>query len=366
MKKIIIGVILFGFSFLGLYIFTNFNSKNSSVISPEPKPTDVIIKSIISSTVAKPKIQKSIFIPYWALNNNKKLEIYDYQKIIYFGVAASEGGIDKEDPGYKKLKTFSDLSGNSSEKYLTIRMVNSSLNSKVLKNKNLQSKIIKQSIEIAKENFFKGLVLDFEIAALSFESVIKDINDFYKNYYNLSKKENLEFLFTIYGDTFYRGRPYDVRYLAGNSDGVLIMAYDFHKSKGNPGPNFPYTGKGKYGYDFKTMIKDFSKKVPTEKITVILGMFGYDWMIDDKNQPLGIANSLSTNEIKNSFMNDCRFKNCFGFKDKESFETEINYVDFNNNKHIIWFEDENSAKQKADYIRQKGIDSVGFWAYSYF
>lgn len=356
---------MFSATLIGLFIYKKNNFEEKKIVSPNIHKFSSNKKETISEIPLK-EIQKSIFIPYWALNSDKKLEIYDYQKIIYFRIATNEKGIDKEDIGYRRLKTFSDLSGNFSKKYLAIRMVNSSLNLKVLKNKNLQLEIIKQSIDLAKENSFKGLVLDFEISALSFESVIKDINEFYKKYYDLSKKESLEFLFTIYGDTFYRGRPYDVGYLAGNSDGVLIMAYDFHKYKGNPGPNFPYSGKEIYGYDFKTMIKDFSEKVPAEKITVILGMFGYDWIVDDKNQPVNTAKSLSFGEIKNKFPDKCEFKNCSSIKDKESLETKINYFDFNNNKHVIWFEDEDSAEQKADYIRQNGVNSVGFWAYSYF
>lgn len=354
---------IFIFLFLtSLTILLFIYKDGEKVISPNLKNLSNKVTTSPSFATEGKKLEKSIFVPYWSIQGEIDKE---FDPVIYFGITPDTKGINREDQGYLKIEKFIKKIGNQ-RRFLTVRMTDQKINFKVLDDKSLQKKIIKESVQIAKKYSFNGIVLDIEISSLYFESVVKDINDFSIDFYSSSRENNLNYSVALYGDTFYRLRPYNVSTLSKNSDKIMIMAYDFHKSRGNPGPNFPLFGREKYGYDLAKMIHDFKSKVPPEKITVILGMFGYDWMVDDKGQPLDTAKPLSTNEIKNTFISKCSFKSCSSVRDKESFETKINYIDFNNNKHIIWFEDEDSAEQKADYIRQNGIDSIGFWAYSYF
>ena len=128
-----------------------------------------------------------------------------------------------------------------------------------------------------------GIVLDLEIAAIPFDSLVKKINKFTGTFYSASKKNNLTFSLTLYGDLFYRARPYDVKTLALNADSIMIMAYDLHKARGNPGPNFPLIGADKFGYDLTKMTDEFLQSVPPQKITVIFGVYGYDWLVTKKN-----------------------------------------------------------------------------------
>ena len=144
------------------------------------------------------------------------------------------------------------------------------------------------------------------------------------------------------------------------------MAYDFHKAGGDPGPNFPLNGRQKYGYDFKNMIDDFERDVPKDKLSVVFGLFGYDWSVDEKMKSKDIAESLSLNNIKTKFIDNCSYKNCTTTRDKESSESNITYKDENNITHDVWYEDNVSVIEKQKYLLEKGIGSIGFWAYSFF
>ena len=62
-------------------------------------------------------------------------------------------------------------------------MIDSEFNSKLLDDKKLQEKIVQESIALAKQHGFSGIVLDFEINALAFDSVIKNISSFYVLFY---------------------------------------------------------------------------------------------------------------------------------------------------------------------------------------
>lgn len=335
----------------------------SFVISPLgniPRLTTVINPS---TSLNVPNVKKSLFVPYWSIGTKS---IQGYDELIYFGITVNEDGIDKNDKGYIGIPQFLKITNKAEKKFLAIRMIDSKMNSSVLDNKVLQSKVIGESLNTAKENGFDGIVLDFEFSSLSFESVIKKINSFMSDFYSSTKQNKLLFKTTAYGDTFFRLRPYDVKFLGDHADEVMIMAYDFHKARENPGPNFPLKGKEAYGYDFSKMTDDFSKSVPKEKLNVIFGLYGYDWMVDDKNQSIGQAQALSLEQIKNKFLNECDFKDCLVKRDNISSETKITYTDNNSQKHIVWFEDMESLEKKKEFLSSQGIYSTALWAYSYF
>lgn len=356
MRKIFLAVLLVCVA-VGFFV-TKINHQKSLNTS--------LINSIIPSATPLPSTSetKLLFVPYWsvpsALLKNKT------EELLYFGITADSNGIDTSDSGYKKIQQFLSSSTNATKRLLVVRLTNSDIDSLILKDTNLQQKIISQSIQIAKDNSFDGVVLDFELSALSFQSVTNSISNFYSSFYNAVKKNNLEFDIALYGDTFYRVRPYDVNKLAKNADMVLVMAYDFHKARGNPGPNFPFNGNEQYGYDFTSMLDDFLQAVPKEKLGIVFGMFGYDWEVDKNQESLHNGKPVSTLEITNTFIQNCGFNPCKATRDVTSGETKIEYTDTENNPHIVWFEDQQSASKKKEYVQSKGITTTGFWAYSYY
>lgn len=334
-KNLLVIILVF---FIG-YFFVNFKSKNNEVVKDFVKNKT----SQITKTVEKPyvgKIFNSLFVPYWSLDSTSDINFYD--RVIYFGILANEKGINKEEVGYKNLAKFSSLNFISSKKYLALRMLNTEENLKILKNINSINQIIKQTISIAKQNNFSGIVLDLEMSVLFGDDIIVQINEFSNSFYKESKQNNLNYSVALYGDVFYRKRPYDVSNLAKNSDEIMIMAYDFNKSIGEPGPNFP-----------KEYFDEFINIIPLNKLTFIFGMYGYDWIVDDKDRPIKPAQSLSLNEIRNNHSNNCNGEKC-------------EFTDSDNRKHIIWYENEESVSKKIEYLKSRGVGSFAYWAAGYF
>ncbi len=351
-KKLFLLFLFFGVFVLGIYLST-FISKTEKKETPkklEKKQSPSHLGGVIR--------QKSIFLPYWSIDENE-IAVNDYERIIYFGITGTTNGIDKDDAGYTALENFKKQDTRNKQSLLTVRMTNSDVNFSVLQNLDSQEKIIDQAIEIAKEFNFDGVVLDFELFSLFDERVPMQINEFVQRFYKKAKDDNLTFVLTIYGDVFYRKRPYDISTLSKNSDEIMIMAYDFHKSSGEPGPNFPLP-------EFKTMISDFLKVVTEEKLTLVFGMYGYDWTVDEQKRPLKQASAVTLNQIRDKYLENCSFKNCVVFRDKTSSESEINFVDESGRSHIIWFEDEKSVEEKIKTLQQKNISKVAYWAYGYF
>lgn len=357
-----------GFITACLLFFTGFYFyKHSNFTTTSPSVSKQVKTVTPTKPLAVPSVATStatfLFVPYWTVGKEKIKTDYD---LIYFGITTNQEGVDTQELGYKNIPSFLKLSEGNSKKLLAVRMVDSVINSKVLENEEAQKNIATQAATLAKEFGFKGLVLDFEISSLSFDSVIKKITNFYSLFSKAASQSNLSFYSTLYGDVFYRLRPYDVKTIASLSDGIFIMAYDFHKARENPGPNFPLQGKEAFGYDFTIMTADFLKVIPKEKAIVVFGMFGYDWPVDENNKASASAQSISLNEATKKYTPSCSLVDCKVKRDEVSAETNVQYVDGKGQRHAVWFEDMESVVKKQEFLKQKGISSFGLWAYSYF
>lgn len=306
----------------------------------------------------------SLFVPYWSLKETSGSETYD--KYIYFGITPNKDGIDMKEQGAKSLDQFLLFVPNDKKKLLALRMIEADTNFAILKNPAKQNTVISQTIELAKSKKFDGIVLDLEVTAIPFESLVKQITEFTALFYKKSRDSDLEFSIAIYGDVFYRVRPFDIKALGRQADHVMIMAYDFSKSKGNPGPNFPLFGEEEYGYDLGKMVADFSKVVPLNKLTVIFGLFGYDWQVDKQGRTLAQAKALTLAEIQKKFIDNCVYRSCTFSRDSVSLETEVHYIDQGGRYHIVWFEDTDSVAAKKGFLKSRGIGSFSYWAHSYF
>ena len=319
-----------------------------------PSPT-VVIDQLKQTNTA-------LFVPSWTVDS---ISDTSYDHFIYFGIVPTKNGIDTS-ASEKPLAEFIKSVPEGKQTMLTLKMQDTDINAAVLQNKTLQQKVISQTIAVAKENGFSGVVLDLEMGGIPFSSLLDEINGFTKALDAQSKEKHLQFGVTLYGDTFYRLRPFDVKTIASNADMVMIMAYDFHKVRSNPGPNFPLGGQSIYGYDMGKMADDFLQAVPNQKISVIFGLFGYDWPVDNQGNAVGQGQALTDLQIQNKFLNGCKFSVCQIKRDPVSGETVIYYTGDNNQKHIVWFEDMQSVAAKEHYLQKRGIGNFAFWANSYF
>ncbi len=266
--------------------FLFYFKKNNTSIITSTTPTRLPPQTIPTTTVKKeyPKNNNYfVFVPYWSSISNNSPFFPDInnapphvgQGIIYFGITANENGINMREQGFKNLGLFVQKTITSKfKKILTLRLINDTVTEKVLQNVNLQKNIIGDTIAIAKKNGFDEILLDLEVHDLPTEKIIHDISNFIQKNSAQAHVNNLRFSVSLYGDVFYRKRPYDVSSISKVTDMMYLMAYDFHKSHGEPGPNFPLSGKEVYGYDLKSMVNDFLHLVPSEKLTVVFGMYG--------------------------------------------------------------------------------------------
>lgn len=305
---------------------------------------------------------KSIFVPYWSLDSDKSVE--DYDTLIYFGVAADESGLIS-DPGTENVSAFLAKSTPQQKKLLTLRLVDHETNTQLLDNPQAQKRIITQAIDFAKTNGFDGIVIDFETKSLGFQEVTNKTTSFLTNSLKMIKDNGLEAHTLLFGDTYYRARAFDVEKISNASDSIMVMTYDFHKSGGNPGPTYPTSNKREYGYDLESMIKDFKNDVPKEKLSIIIGMFGYDWPINSDGISIGPGTPLTSGEAEMLYLSSCPENNCKVTIDNDA-QTKITYKDSEETNHEVWVETIESSNKKIELLEKNGISSIGYWAYTFF
>lgn len=343
-----------------------FESKN--------KPT------VIKKTAAKPQkppsrtpfngiLKTHVFVPYWRLSGSYKAPQIPHSTastLLYFALhPRKDGSIDTSDPGYTNLPTFAEKA--AGETLLTISMQDEDISSDILEKPSLHKKLAAETIQLARDYSFSGIVLDLEYAALPTSSVISNISAFTKTFSTTAHTNNLTFSIALYGDTYYRSRPYDVKTLALYSDFIYLMAYDFHKSYGHPGPNFPLSsGKNIYPYSLETALENFLNDVPAEKLIITYGMFGYDWAIDDQNRPAKAATPRTLNQIESQFLPTCTEKDCTISIDPISAETNITFSEESGQLHSLWFENTPSLNNKIQKARSYGISNAAIWAAGYY
>lgn len=342
-----------------LAIYNNSRQPKSTVVLPK-----MIQRAAPKVVVPQQNPKEYLFVPYWTMGKNN--DFSSAEELIYFGLGVNEKGIELNDKGYQNLSKFAVETKDKKDKILAVRMTDATINADIIKSKTLKENIATSSVSFAKDYGFSAILLDYETSAFGFDSTIRNITDFYTIFAKKTHDANLKFYVTMFGDTYFRARAYDVLKIGELADKVFIMAYDFHKSKGNPGQNFPLFGKEQYGYDFSKMVDDFQKDVPNEKIVVTLGYFGYDWRVDKTGSSIADGVPMSTNEITKEFVEKCEFEKCSFSRLKNTNEPSIKYTDDNKEDHIIWFEDSVSIAKKREFLKTKGILETASWAYSYF
>ncbi|HEV2339625.1 MAG TPA: glycosyl hydrolase family 18 protein [Patescibacteria group bacterium] len=330
-------------------------------LSHSKKIPEKIHVTLLPSPAPLTALQPSgLFVPYWTLNG--KTLPNQYNPIIYFGITATVNGIDITEDGYKNLHVFLHTVPTGATKLLTVRLLTQDINETLLHKRALQQTIISQAIQTAQANGFTGIVVDFEYNALAFPDVVATVSSFIKNFALQTHSAHLLYYEALYGDTFYRLRPYDVGTIGKTTDGIYVLAYDLHKANGDPGPAFPLVSS--IDYTFNQMIQDFSRRVPAGKITVIFGRFGYDWPVDHLGKSTAQAVTYTDNEIQQLFLSHCAFQGCSVAKTMTGIQ--IRYTDAAGKQHEVWFDDEVIRAQKEKLLLKNGISSVAQWGYSYF
>ncbi|HUH62521.1 MAG TPA: glycosyltransferase [Terracidiphilus sp.] len=199
---------------------------------------------------------------------------------------------------------------------------------------------------------YRGLCLDFE-------SLDDDAVDPYRTF--------IEELYTdlhgkglhLYVDAAAATDDDDLKQIAANSDGIILMNYDQHEVESEPGP---VASQAWFLANLRRAIKD----VPKEKLICGVGNYGYDWA-------LSVPNSKDRKRHKPEVVNTDELSVADAWQrasdadadldlDYDSLNPHYEYIDEDSNqRHVVWFLDAVTLLDEMRAARELGIQTFALW-----
>jgi peptidoglycan-N-acetylglucosamine deacetylase len=199
---------------------------------------------------------------------------------------------------------------------------------------------------------YRGLSLDFE-------SLPDDANPAYLSFirelYADMHPRNLR----LYVNTAVATPDADLKQIAGNSDGLILMNYDQHQVTSDPGPIASQDW-------FVGNLTRVLKIVPKEKIICAIGNYGYDWT-------LSIPNPKDKKPHKPEVLNteDLSVSDVWQRASDADADLDLNYDALNphyeyidedtNERHVVWFLDGVTVLNELRAARQLGLSTFALW-----
>ncbi|MFP5236599.1 MAG: glycosyltransferase [Acidobacteriota bacterium] len=201
---------------------------------------------------------------------------------------------------------------------------------------------------------YRGLSLDFEnLRANSYPDYINFLHELYGQLH----ARNLR-LYVNAG----AGTPdNDLKQLAANSDGIILMNYDQHEVQSDPGPIAAQDW-------FVANLQRALKIVPKQKLICALGNYGYDWALSmppkprrghkaQKPQVLDTTD-LSVSEVWQRASDADADLNL----DYDTLNPHFEYIDEDNHqRHVVWFLDGVTVLDEMRAAQQLGLQTFALW-----
>lgn len=316
----------------------------------------------------KPKKDVYGFMPYWMLNVEEKITLSPLTTIGLFGLEVdSKGNIvtkngNELDGGWgmwtdSRLDTFIRRARARGVKIeLVLKAFNNENIEKLVLSNNAQKTFISNAIQLVNSRSLDGINLDFEYVGDPSPNVREGFTRLVINLKSELARQVPKSTVTI--DTYIHSasvkRLFDVHELEPYTDAFIIMGYDVHTPKGEPGPLAPMEGP----FGIIGSVQSFLEKVPPEKIILALAYYGYDW-------PRSGGNESQTKIIPYAEL-AAASKNTTIQWDETSQTPWYSYTDPDSRiSRRVHFENSRSLGIKYDYVNQKDLKGIGIWALGY-
>ncbi len=154
----------------------------------------------------------------------------------------------------------------------------------------------------------------------------------------------------------------DLKQIAANSDGIVLMNYDEHEVESNPGPIASQDW-------FIANLRRTLKVVPKEKIICAVGNYGYDWTMSIPPAKGGHGRKPPVPEVVDTedlSVSDAWQRAADADADLDldynSLNPHFEYIDEDaNQRHVVWFLDGVTLLNEMRAARQLGLQTFALW-----
>ncbi len=306
------------------------------------------------------------YLPYWV----DTLEYLYFQMkllthIAYFsiGITPSTGALGSipDASRFTKIRDYAHPRGVRVN--MTFTIFGSSNVSTVLNNPSARSNAIGAIKDFVTNYGIDGVNIDFEFVTSSVrDSFNKFINDLAYELWNHPDGRKELYIAMPAVPEWYPG--YDYSYLSTHSDGLFIMAYDFHYSGSSvAGPVSPTVPSFFWGsYSVAKTIESY-KAYGADPQKMILGVpyYGYDWPTNSSSIGSSTRGSGSAVIYKYAYQN----ANSYGRIWDNYSQTPWYAYYASDGWHQCWYDDSASLDLKFSMVKDSGLLGAGCWALGY-
>ena len=199
---------------------------------------------------------------------------------------------------------------------------------------------------------YRGLSLDFESLPDADEPAYLS---FIQELYAQMHPRNLR----LYVNVAVATGDKDLKAIAANSDGIILMNYDEHQTTSDPGPIASQDW-------FVGNLVRVLKIVPKEKIICAIGNYGYDWTLsipDPKDRRHPKPQVLDTEDLSvTDAWERASDADADLDLDYDTLNPHFAYIDEDNNqRHVVWFLDAVTVLNEMRAARELGLQTFALW-----
>jgi cellulose synthase/poly-beta-1,6-N-acetylglucosamine synthase-like glycosyltransferase/peptidoglycan/xylan/chitin deacetylase (PgdA/CDA1 family)/spore germination protein YaaH len=199
---------------------------------------------------------------------------------------------------------------------------------------------------------YRGISLDFESLP---DANVPAYLSFIQQLYAQMHPSNLR----LYVNVAVATGDKDLKSIAANSDGIILMNYDEHQTTSDPGPiaSQPW---------FIANLVRVLKIVPKEKIICAIGNYGYDWTLsipDPKDRRHPKPQVLDTEDLSvTDTWERASDADADLDLDYDTLNPHFEYIDEDNNqRHVVWFLDAVTVLNELRAARELGLQTFAIW-----
>ncbi|MFC5862586.1 glycosyltransferase [Acidicapsa dinghuensis] len=200
---------------------------------------------------------------------------------------------------------------------------------------------------------YRGLSLDIEnLPDEAISSYLQFIHDLYADMH----ARNLRLYVNVEAGT----DDDDLKSIAANSDGVILMNYDEHEENSDPGP---IASQQWFLGNLTRVLKD----VPKEKLICAVGNFGYDWSMSipdpkDKKHPKPKVLNTDDLSVQEAWQRASDADADLDL-DYDSLNPHYSFIDEDEHvRHVVWFLDGVTLLDEMRGARTLGIQTFALWS----
>jgi cellulose synthase/poly-beta-1,6-N-acetylglucosamine synthase-like glycosyltransferase/peptidoglycan/xylan/chitin deacetylase (PgdA/CDA1 family)/spore germination protein YaaH len=199
---------------------------------------------------------------------------------------------------------------------------------------------------------YHGLSLDFENLA---PSAVPAYLTFVQELYADLHARNLH----LYVNTAASAKSSELKQIAANSDGLVLMNYDEHETESLPGPIASQEW-------FVNNLRRVLQVVPKEKLICAIGNYGYDWTLsipNPKDRKHSKPQVIDTDDLS---VSDAWQRAADADADLDldynSLNPHFEYIDEDKNqRHVVWFLDGVTVLNEMRAARAMGLQTFALW-----